>query len=68
MLTSFSRVGGTSASYGGRSKRAVTIYKVCSVGEWRNGSRAGLRNQWSNPWRFESSLAHSVCFVEFNEL
>lgn len=27
-------------------------------GEWRNGSRAGLRNQWRNLCEFESHLAH----------
>ncbi len=27
---------------------------------WRNGSRASLRNWWSNPWRFESSPAHML--------
>src|SRR5690606_8133808 len=31
---------------------------VASRRKWRNGRRAGLRNQWPRPWGFESPLSH----------
>lgn len=36
------------------------------LGEWRNGSRAGFRNQSRKRWRFESSLAHKIVILSRN--
>ena len=43
---------------------SVILYDIFEVNKFtcpggEIGRRAGLRNQWSNPWRFEPSLGHT---------
>ncbi len=38
------------------------------MGGWRNGRRARFRTWWGNPWRFESSPAHSARLAQWQSI